>query len=319
MGYSLNDKLVIAVASSALFDLTESDKVFREQHESEYRYYQRENENVPLGKGVAFSLVKRLLSLNTATEKLVEVILLSRNDPDTGLRVFNTIESYGLDISRAIFTAGKNPFRYIEPLNASLFLSGNIQDVREAIEYNCPAGYVGTNKYYDDEQDSELRIAFDFDGVIANDESETVYQEGGGMQPYHKYEKEHANDTMGAGPLFSFFQQLSELQKKELNKMDLNPDYSPIIRIAICTARNAPAHERAIKTLRKWDIRVDEAFFLGGIKKNTVLDVYRPHIFFDDQISHIADVSQRFPCAHIPYGVVNKDEKVVTKVTLVKE
>lgn len=309
MAFNLKDKLVIAVASSALFDLTDSDKVFREQHESAYRMYQRENEKTPLGKGVAFSLIKRLLSLNTADDHLIEVILLSRNDPDTGLRVFNSIATYGLDISRAIFTAGENPFKYIEPLNASLFLSGNIDDVKEAISYKCPAGYVANRKYEDD-GDEELRIAFDFDGVIADDESESVYQNNGGLESYQEYEKEHADDKMGEGPLFEFFNQLAEIQKKELKKADEDSSYNPIIRIAICTARNAPAHERAIKSLRRWDLRVDEAFFLGGIDKRTVLDVFKPHIFFDDQECHIESVGESFPSAHIPYGVTNqkKDE-----------
>ncbi|MBC1723164.1 5'-nucleotidase [Listeria seeligeri] len=308
MAFNLNDKLVIAVASSALFDLTESDKVFREQHESAYRKYQRQNEKTPLEKGVAFSLIKRLLSLNTAEDHLIEVILLSRNDPDTGLRVFNSIATHGLNISRAVFTAGENPFKYMEALNASLFLSGNIDDVKEAIKFNCPAGYVA-NKKYEDSDDEELRLAFDFDGVIADDESETVYQENGGLESYQEYEKEHADDKMGEGPLFKFVKQLAEIQKKELKKADEDPEYIPIIRIAICTARNAPAHERAIKSLRKWDLRVDEAFFLGGVDKTTVLNVFKPHIFFDDQQSHIESVGEYFPSAHIPYGVTNKNRE----------
>lgn len=313
MAFELTDKLVIAVASSALFDLSESDKVFREEKENAYRRYQRENENNILGKGVAFALIKRLLEINSTEKQLVEVILLSRNDPDTGLRVFKSIESYGLTISRAIFVAGQNPFKYMEAINASLFLSGNLDDVKEAIKYNFPAGYVKETDYQDDETEQELRLAFDFDGVIVDDASETVYKKGGGLLLYQQHEREHANELMGEGPLFRLLKQISEIQKYEISKFEEDDSYQPKIRIALCTARNAPAHERVVKTLREYDIRIDEAFFLGGVNKNNVLKIYKPHIFFDDQLEHIDDVAKSFPSVHIPYGVANESDKEVEK------
>src|SRR5690625_4468638 len=179
MAYDLTDKLVVAVASSALFDLKDSDKVFTTEGESAYRKYQRANETKVLKPGVVYPLVKRLLDLNDKESQLIEVVLFSRNDPDTGLRVFNSIEHYGLAISRAVFVAGKNPYKYLEAFNASLFLSGNRDDVREAIEHGFPAGHVRETDYKDDEEDHELRIAFDFDAVLADDASEKVYQEKG--------------------------------------------------------------------------------------------------------------------------------------------
>lgn len=305
MAFEIGNKFVVAVASSALFDLSDSDAVFKRDGESSYRAYQRENETVILAQGVVFPLVKRLLALRDQNgEPLIEVVLFSRNDPDTGLRVFNSIEHYGLPISRAVFVAGKNPFHYLTAFNASLFLSGNQMDVREAIEHGLPAGYVSPTNYQDDNADKELRLAFDFDGIIADDSSEQVFRNSG-IDTYQSHEKIHANETMHEGPLYRFLKELSKIQKIELAEREKDDSYEPRVRIAVCTARNAPAHERVIKTLRNWDIRVDEAFFLGGIDKIHVLEIYRPHIFFDDQKGHIEGVSSKFPSVHVPYGVAN--------------
>lgn len=242
----------------------------------------------------------------------IEVVLFSKNDPDTGLRVFNSIDHYGLDISRAVFVAGKNPFKYLEAFNASLFLSGNRDDVEEAIAHGYPAGYVTKTDYEDDETDKELRIAFDFDAVLADDTSEKVYQEKG-LKAYQAYETKHGNIPMSEGPLYKFLTQISKIQKNEIEKVEKNSDYHPKIRIAVCTARNAPAHKRVVTTLRKWDIRVDEAFFLGGMNKGDVLEVYQPHIFFDDQTKHVKSISKKFPSVHVPYGVVNELTNVVER------
>lgn len=303
--YDLSDKLVVAVASSALFDLTDSDEVFQSKGEAAYRDYQRKNEAKILEPGVAFPLVKRLLHLNDEKSSPIEVVLFSRNDPDTGLRVFNSIEHYGLDISRAAFVAGKNPFEYLKPFNASLFLSGNKADVREAIEHDLPAGHVTASDYEDDEADEELRMAFDFDAVLADDSSEKVFQKKQ-LEGFKEHEVKHGNIPMGKGPLYKFITQISKIQEAELEKQKEHPNYKSKIRIAVCTARNAPAHKRVVTTLREWDIRVDEAFFLGGMDKGSVLEVYEPHIFFDDQTTHIKSVSQKFPSVHIPYGVANE-------------
>ncbi|MEK3787119.1 5'-nucleotidase [Paenibacillus sp. FSL K6-1230] len=304
MPFDITNKFVIAVASSALFDLTESDRVFQEEGEAAYRDYQREHENEILAHGVAYPLIKRLLSINTPEDQLVEVILLSRNDPDTGLRVFKSIEHYGLTISRAVFVAGSNPFKYMAAFNAALFLSGNPDDVKEAVEHGYPAGCMYPSDYIDDEQDNEIRIAFDFDGIIADDSAESIFQQGA-LDQFHSHEKELANLPLPAGPLSRFFTEISKLQQKELLKNQNDPDYKPRIRIAIATARNAPAHERMINTLRKLDIRIDEAFFLGGVEKIRVLNVFKPHIFFDDQVGHIEGVARTFPSVHVPFGAIN--------------
>ena len=306
MAYPIEDKFVIAVASSALFDLKESDQVFKEQGEEKYRIFQRENEHKVLEKGVAFPLIKRLLDINTQEHQPVEVVLLSKNDPDTGLRVFNSIEHYKLSISRAAFITGNNPVRYMDAFNACLFLSGNENDVEEAVQLGYPAGCIHPGDYVDDEEDSELRLAFDFDGIIADDSAETIYQQKGGLGPFFAHEILNAAEPLPAGPLQRFFREISKLQKIEIEKNLSDPNYKPKIRIAIATARNAPAHTRVITTLRDLNILIDEAFFLGGINKNNVLSVFKPHIFFDDQINHIKDVSQQWPSVHVPFGVVNK-------------
>lgn len=214
--------------------------------------------------GVAFPLIKRLLQLNgsSADDQPVEVVLLSRNDPDTGLRVFKSIEHYGLNISRAVFVAGSNPFPYMEAFNASLFLSGNPKDVTEAVERGCPAGCIYPTDFIDDDEDEELRIAFDFDGIIADDSAETVFQEGGELKLFHDHERTLADEPLPPGPLLRFFTDIANLQKREIERNERDASYKPKIRVAIATARNAPAHERVITTLRKLDIRVDEAFFL---------------------------------------------------------
>jgi 5'-nucleotidase len=304
MSFDIDSKFVIAVASSALFDLTESDQVFRENGEEAYRKYQRENENEILLPGVAYPLIKRLLSINTSQDQLVEVILLSRNDPDTGLRVFKSIEHYGLTISRAVFVAGNNPFKYMAAFSASLFLSGNPDDVKEAVEHGYPAGCIYPSDYIDNDDDNEIRLAFDFDGIIADDSAESIFQDGA-LEKFHSHEKKLASQPLPAGPLFTFFMEISKLQQREIQKNQNDPYYKPRIRLAIATARNAPAHERVITTLRKLDIRIDEAFFLGGIEKIRVLSVFMPHIFFDDQVGHIEGVARTFPSVHVPFGAVN--------------
>ena len=310
MAFNLENKLVVAVASSALFDLHESDQVFRKQGEEAYRTYQRDHEDTPLSPGVAFPLIKRLLNLNSPNnEPVIEVILFSKNDPDTGLRVFKSIEKCKLPITRAVFVTGRDPFKYMKAFNASLFLSGNKDDVQEAILQGLPAGHVVDTPKYEDDDDDELRIAFDFDGVIADDSSETIYNKVSNITEYFEHEKKHAGESMPEGPLFKFFQGLSKIQKSELQKEMENEQYQSKIRIALCTARNAPAIERVVTTLRESDIRLDEAFFLGGIEKSHVLEVYKPHMFFDDQTVHIDSVSKKFPSVHIPYGIANKTKE----------
>ncbi|MDF2926739.1 MAG: 5-nucleotidase [Paenibacillaceae bacterium] len=309
MAYPIEQKFVVAVASSALFNLEESDRVFREKGEEEYRRYQREHERETLEQGVAFPLIKRLLSINgeDKDDQPVEVVVLSRNDPDTGLRMFKSIEYYGLPITRAAFVAGSNPFRYMEAFNASLFLSANLEDVNAALDMGFPAGRVFPTRFIDDEDGQELRIAFDFDGIIADDSAESVFQQLG-MKGFHDNERQKAEERLPEGPLYKFFSGVARLQRREWEKKKDNPGYQPRIKLAIVTARNAPAHERVVLSLRNEDIRMDEAFFLGGIDKGRIMKVFRPHIFFDDQLSHIEGVASFFPSVHVPFGITNKKQ-----------
>jgi 5'-nucleotidase len=308
LAYPIEKKLVIAVASSALFDLSESDKVYREKGVEAYRSYQRKKENTTLRPGVAFPLVRRMLRLNEGFKEAdapVEVVLLSRNDPDTGLRVVNSIEKHKLTMSRAIFVSGSNPFRYMNALNASLFLSANVADVRNAVGKGLPAGRVFPTTFADSDDDQELRIAFDFDGVVADDSSEAVYKKKG-LRAFQQSEVAHAMEPLREGPLARFFREISRLQRLEREKKKRDGAYVPRLRTAIVTARNAPAHKRVVATLRSWGIEVDEVFFLGGIAKNRVLEEFKPHIFFDDQVQHIEGVAGATPSAHVPFGVANE-------------
>lgn len=309
MPYPIDKKFVIAVSSSALFDLTESDSVFRQQGIDRYREYQEKKIDVPFEKGVAFPFIKRLLSLNESfpDEQPVEVVLMSKNSPETGTRAFRSIRHYNLNISRACFTNGKSNFQYLPAFNASLFLSANLDDVKSALEDGHSAGRV-LNKHYveDDDNDNELRIAFDFDGVLASDESEQVYKAtGGDMTEYFAHEQQHASEALELGPIGPLLQRISFFQKLEKKKAESDSSYKRILKTAIVTARNAPAHERVVSSLKSWGVDVDDAFFLGGIEKARILKIMKPHIFFDDQMTHLEHIDN-IPGVHIPFGIANK-------------
>lgn len=309
MGFNITEKLCVAVASSALFDLSESDKVFQEKGYSFYKRYTRQHLNDVFKPGVAFPFVRRLLAINKRfpEQKPVEVVLLSKNDAETGLRVFNSIAHYKLDIIRAGFLSGKSPIEYIPAFNASLFLSANADDVKEAVKAGFPAGTVLGPCSEDDESDDELRIAFDFDGVIVDDAAERIFQEQN-LDAFQNNEKDNAKNAMDPGPLFKLFKHLSALQRADKLSERKHPNtYKRFLRISIVTARSAPAHERAINTLRKNRLEVDDAFFLGGIEKGRILEVMKPHIYFDDQMSHLKSSSgKHIPSVHIPFGISNK-------------
>jgi 5'-nucleotidase len=232
-------------------------------------------------------------------------VLLSRNDPDTGLRVFRSIEKYPLEISRAAFLNGRSPYRYLPAYGASLFLSANQTDVQEAIMKGDPAGVVLDSAYVDDPEDVGLRVAFDFDGVLADDESERVYRQTGSLEEYHASERDKATVALNPGPLKGLLDKIACIQEHERRRAEADPEYQPLIRTAIITARNAPAHERLITTPREWGIVVDETFFLGGMDKTRILAVFRPHIFFDDQMVHLDTASGIVPSVHVPFGIAN--------------
>ena len=309
MGFDIEHKLVIGVASSALFDLTASHQVYLDSGPDEYRKYQEANLDTILGKGVAFPFIRRFLNINKCfpRQNPVEVVLFSRNSPETGLRVMRSIAHYGLDISRAAFMTGKSPYTYLPAFNAALFLSANEEDVKAAIAANYPAGLVLPSKIDDDDDDIELRIAFDFDGVLADDESETIFKRNNDLNEFHAHETEHVGTPHQPGPLADMFQKLALMQRMEERAEKRDPHYRKILRIAIITARNAPSHARVVTTLKSWGVSANETFFLGGMNKSRVLSIFKPHIFFDDQLTHLTSApGGTIPMVHVPFGIANK-------------
>ncbi|MCP5141752.1 MAG: 5'-nucleotidase [Gammaproteobacteria bacterium] len=301
MPKTFDDKLVVAISSRALFDLDESNRVFEEQGLDAYYEYQIKHENDVLAKGGAFALVEKLLALNKDRPRhpRVEVILLSRNSADTGLRVFNSIQHYGLGITRAAFTGGNRPYRYATSFGAHLFLSSHPDDVRNALAAGIAAATVFPRKAASgaDGDPGQLRIAFDGDAVLFSDEAERVYQEQG-LDAFSRSEQEAADRPLEVGPFHTFLSALQRIQA------EYPADASPI-RTALVTARSAPAHKRVILTLRHWGIRIDEAVFLGGLAKGDFLKAFGADIFFDDQFGHCESAIEHVPAGHVPSGVIN--------------
>ena len=302
----LERALIVGVASSALFDLEESDAVFRNEGEEKYRAYQRDHLDDVLEPGVAFPFIRRLLALNDLSEdeRLVEVVILSRNDPETGMRVMRSVQRHGLDITRAIFMQGQSPYRFMEPLRMSLFLSANENDVRKAISLGFAAGHV-VGPGVDDDGGNDLRIAFDFDGVLATDSAEQVYQKGT-LEEYQRNETALADEALPRGPMADFLGKINRIQGiEDARSVDDPGGYRRRVRVAVVTARSAPAHERPINSIRQWGLRVNDAFFLGGIEKGPILEVLQPHIFFDDQRRNVDGAARVTPSVYIPFGELN--------------
>ncbi len=301
MPVQFDNKLVVAISSRALFDMRESHRIFIEQGVDAYCRYQIEHEDEILRPGVAFPLVRKLLALNGSSTG-VEVILLSRNSADTGLRVFNSIEHYKLDITRAAFTNGERPWRYIPAFGAHLFLSADPSDVVQALSLGYAAATImPAPEGAGDDPDAgheQLRIAFDGDAVLFSDSAERVFRNEG-LEGFSASERAQARDPLPGGPFKSFLAALHTLQ------MEHPVDACPI-RTALVTARSAPAHERVIRTLRHWDIRIDEALFLGGMSKADFLEAFGADIFFDDQHGHCHTASRHVATGHVPHGIANE-------------
>ena len=298
MAESLENCLVVAISSRALFDLEEGHRIFTEQGLEAYARYQIQHEDKVLQAGVAFPLVKKLLALNPGgSRKRVEVILLSHNSADTGLRIFNSIQHHGLDISRAAFTNGASTWRYVEPFSADLFLSAEPADVVKALDAGYAAAAIVPTQAAEGGA-GQLRIAFDGDAVLFSDEAERIYQEQG-LQAFAASERAQARKPLSGGPFKNFLAALHRLQA------DYPADQSPI-RTALVTARSAPAHERVIRTLRAWNIRIDEALFLGGLPKGQFLKTFGADIFFDDQKGHVEAAAGYVATGHVPHGVSNQ-------------
>lgn len=302
MSLMKKQKLVVAVSSRALFDLDESHKVFENQGKEAYCEYQINHEDDLLAPGYGFPLVKKLLAINDNSphEPLVEIILLSQNSADTGLRIFNSIAHHKLNITRAAFTSGVSPYAYMPAFGAHLFLSANADDVVKTLDAGFAAATILSGSATAS-QSSQLRIAFDGDAVLFSDDSERIYQEKG-LAVFAENERNEAKKPLPGGPFKDFLGRLHHIQRQ------FEPETSPI-RTALVTARAAPAHERVVRTLRAWGIRIDEALFLGGMSKGAFLKAFGADIFFDDQQGHCESAAEHVAAAHVPHGVINKKAK----------
>ena len=297
MGVTLDGQLVVAISSRALFDFEEENRYFEQSDDRAYMKLQLERLEQPATPGVAFSLVKKLLAFNHGDTPQVEVVILSRNDPVSGMRVFRSAQHYGLPIQRGSFTRGQPPWRYLKPLNANLFLSAHLSDVRAALDAGVPAAQVYPHSAHASEaHPHEVRIAFDGDAVLFSDEAEQVFA-AQGLSAFQAHERDKATLPLSAGPFKPLLAALHRLQRAGTPSMR--------IRTALVTARSAPAHERAIRTLMDWDIEVDEAMFLGGLDKGAFLREFEPDFFFDDQTGHIESAAQHVPAGHVVSGVKN--------------
>ena len=294
MPSSLEGQLVVAISSRALFDFEEENRVFEANDDRAYMQLQRLDQ--PARPGVAFSLVHKLLAFNTEAPR-VEVVILSRNDPVSGMRVFRSAQHFQLPVQRGVFTRGQSPWRYLRPLNANLFLSANEADVRSALEAGVPAARVYPHSARaSDAHPGEVRIAFDGDAVLFSDEAERVYQRDG-LDAFHSHERERSATPLAPGPFKPLLEALHRLQR--------TPPRDMRIRTALVTARSSPAHERAIRTLMDWRIEVDEAMFLGGLNKGEFLREFEPDFFFDDQTGHVDGAALHVPSGHVAAGIVN--------------
>jgi len=298
MGLNLSEILVVGVSSRALFNLEEGNKIFEEKGIEGYRKYQQENEDNDLEPGTAFFLVKSLLELNNqANKQIVEVVIMSKNSPETGVRVMNSLRKHDLEITRMAFSGGEPLAPYMEAFDIDLFLSKDAKDIQSVIDSkNCAAAYIYEPPKDFDPKGSRVKIAFDADAVLFSEDSEFRYKTEG-MAAFHKYEKEHENEPLREGPFAKLLIKLSKIQEHLPTRIELSP-----LRLAIVTARNAPSHMRVIKTLRKWGVYVDEAYFMGGIDKDKVLKAFGAHIFFDDQETHLEKASKVVPSGKVPYA-----------------
>ncbi|HXL76073.1 MAG TPA: 5'-nucleotidase [Burkholderiales bacterium] len=299
MPYSVEGKLVVAISSRALLDFEDENRVFERDGEDAYIALQLARLDVPAREGVAFPLVKKLLAFNTPQAQRVEVVILSKNDPVSGLRVFRSAERAGLRLERGVFTRGANPYRYLDALKANLFLSANENDVMSALDSKVPAARVYPESAQAASRHSgEVRVAFDGDAVLFSDEAERVYQRDG-LDAFTRHETAHALQPLPPGPFKPLLEALQRLQAAA------GTDVPMRLRTALVTARSAPAHERAVRTLMDWNIAVDEAMFLGGLDKGAFLKAFEPDFYFDDQRGHVDSARAHVAAGHVPYGVAN--------------
>ena len=302
MPASLEGKLVVAISSRALFNFEKENDVFEREGEQHYIGVQLSSLDLPAAEGVAFPLVKKLLAFNAGDMHRVEVVILSKNDPVSGLRVFRSAQRAGLPVERGVFTRGRSPYRYLNALSANLFLSTNETDVLAAIAAGYPAAIVyPQSRSVAEQHPDEIRIAFDGDGVLFSDEAERVYQREG-LDAFQEHESLHANRPLPPGLFKPLLEALQGLRS-------VGTDAPMRVRTALVTARSAPAHERAIRTLMDWNVGVDEAMFLGGLDKSAFLREFEPDFYFDDQRSHIDSAREHVASGHVPFGITNEEKK----------
>ncbi|TAK48265.1 MAG: 5'-nucleotidase [Betaproteobacteria bacterium] len=303
MPATFEGKLVVAISSRALFDFEDENRVFEASGERAYIELQLSRLEVPAKAGVAFPLVQKLLAFNTPEAQRVEVVILSKNDPVSGLRIFRSAQRAGLRLERGVFTRGRSPYRYLDALRANLFLSANEHDVMGALDAKFPAARVVPESAQAAERHAgEVRIAFDGDAVLFSDEAERVFQREG-LDAFTRHETVHALRPLPPGPFKPLLEALHRLQAAA------GTDVPVRIRTALVTARSAPAHERAVRTLMDWNIAVDEAMFLGGLDKGEFLRAFEPDFYFDDQRGHVESAQQHVATGHVPFGVANRDRK----------
>ncbi len=308
MPYQLDNKMVIGVSSRALFNLSVENEIFERQGVEAYSKYQIEHEKDILKPGPGFALIKSLLELNNYCQdrEMVEVIIMSRNSSDTSLRVFNSIKHYGLNITRAVLVSGASLAPYLTAFRTDLFLSAYEDDVQCAVDNGIASGIICTENIQQVEV-GQIRIAFDGDAVLFTDESERIFKERG-LKAFEENEAVNAENPLEEGPFANFLRKLSDLQKQ------IGVEKCPI-RTALVTSRGAPTHERVLRTLRAWDVRVDEVFFLGGVEKKEVLKAFGAQIFFDDQAVHTISASQAVPAARVPYCKSRKRDNVLNEIS----
>ncbi len=308
MPYDLSQVLVVGISSRALFDLRTEDRIFDEEGLEAYSKYQIAHEDKPLDPGPAFALVKALLHLNEigGEKRRTEVVVMSRNNADTSLRLFHSIRKHNLDITRAALTSGAPLARYAKAFEVDLFLSADEQDVQMAVDGGFAAARIYSSPPDGSLPTDQVRIAFDGDAVLFSEESELIYQKDG-LDAFHLHEQERASEPLGAGPFAPFLRTLSTLQREFGRK---EGEEGPI-RTALITARNSPAHERVIRTLRSWNVRVDETFLLGGAPKDGVVRAFGPHIFFDDQATHLEPSAEHTAVAQVPFRTAGAEQLVL--------
>jgi len=302
----LTDRLVVAISSRALFDFEEENALFDPRDDGPYIDLQLERLAQLAKPGIAFRLVKKLLGFNADGVKRVEVVILSRNDPVSGLRVMKSVQGNALAIERAVFTRGREPWGYLRPLNANLFLSRNSQDVRDALGAGFPAAVIYTGIEASDSHPDEVRIAFDGDAVLFADEAERLFR-ADGLDAFQSHEASHATRPLPPGPFKPLLEALHRLQQADdREKVPMR------LRTALVTARSAPAHERAIRTLMDWRIHTDEAMFLGGLDKGPFLREFEPDFYFDDQTHYVESAAAHVPSGHVPHGIANEEPALDT-------